>query len=365
MTTSRRSVPAAFAPFLSTHGIIIEPATTLSITFLAYGIYLTLFITSLFILAQRRRNRSSPSSSQYSPKAHLTQIILLFVVTTIADGIYVVETARDMLVSFDVFKNASYSDYREKIRGGGSRVVLQIVFIVSVVILNAIVDLILISRCYSIWGNSKRVAIPLIIVSGLINLAGIVAVPFFGLDSSSWPYSSRWNEQVATPLIMTFFLANLIFNLVLTILTAGRIWWIGREVESLLGRAVHEKYSTVIAILLESGIIYPLAQLLNVVFVSAFQPNYKMPFNALPIVVTAASIAPTLLTVRVALGQSVESVDAMMVETNLRFEDGNHVRSVVDRSSRPVALTLMDEGRSIIFGGGRMSKDTEIRSQRS
>ncbi|KAJ8073122.1 hypothetical protein PM082_019990 [Marasmius tenuissimus] len=356
MIASRGPVPAVFEPYLSTQGIITQPAATLSVACLAYGTYLTLFLTSLFVLTQRRRNSCPSASSLYSPKVHLTQTILLFVVTTIADGIYAVETGREMLISFDVFKNASYDEYRERMRGGGSRVVIQVVFIVSAVILNTTVDLILISRCYSIWNKSKRVAVPLIVVSAIVNLIGITAIPFIGLDSSSWPHPSKWNEQAATPLIMTFFMANLIFNLMLTLLTAGRIWWIGREAELLLGPAVYKRYNTVIAIILESGIIYPLAQLLNVVFSFAYQPPH-MPFNPLPIVITAAGIAPTLVTVRVALGQSVESVEAMEVETSIRFEEaGSHVRSTVD-SSRPVELTLNEE-KNIGSSRGRTSQAT-------
>ncbi|KAJ8073103.1 hypothetical protein PM082_019971 [Marasmius tenuissimus] len=352
MVVSRGSIPVAFEPVLSTQAIIIQPTATLSVAFLAYGTYLTLFLTSLFILARKRRN---------SPKAH-TQIILLFVVTTIADGVYVVQTARTMLISFDVFKNTSYDDYRERMRGGGTGVALQIIFVVSTVMLNVIVDLILISRCYSIWNYSKRVAIPLIVVSGLVNLIGITAVPFYVLSSGSgtWPQVSKWNEKGAAPLVITFFFSSLIFNLVLTLLTAGRIWRISREVGPLLGRTVHSKYNTVIAMILESGIIYPLSQLLGLVFVFAFRSPLRYPFNPLPIVVTAAGIAPTLLTVRVALGQSMEGVDSMVVEESIRFEERSRVRSVVD-SSGPVTATLTDEERTIASSSTRMSKDTESR----
>ncbi|KAK1223290.1 hypothetical protein PQX77_013828 [Marasmius sp. AFHP31] len=125
MIVSRGPIPAAFEPYLSTQGIITQPAATLSVTCLAYGTYLTLFLTSLYVLAQRRRNLCPSSSSLYSPKVHLTQTILLFVATTIADGIYAVETGREMLISFDVFKNASYGEYLARMRGGGSRVVIQ------------------------------------------------------------------------------------------------------------------------------------------------------------------------------------------------------------------------------------------------
>ncbi|KAK1231958.1 hypothetical protein PQX77_004908 [Marasmius sp. AFHP31] len=269
-----------------------------------------------------------------------------------------------MLISFDVFKNASYDDYGERMRGGGAGVALQIIFVVSTVMLNAIVDLILISRCYSIWNNSKRVAIPLIVVSSLVNLIGITSVPFYVLDSSAWPYVSRWNEKGAAPLVITFFSSSLIFNLILTLLTAGRIWQIGREVGSLLGSTVHKQYNTVIAILLESGIIYPLAQLLGLVFVFAFRSPGRYPFNPLPLVVTAAGIAPTLLTIRVAMGQSVESVDSMVIEESIRFQDRSHVCSVVDSSS-PVTPTLNDEEGSVASSSRRMYKDMDSGSRRS
>ncbi|KAL0566900.1 hypothetical protein V5O48_015094 [Marasmius crinis-equi] len=124
-------------------------------------------------------------------------------------------------------------------------------------------------------------------------------------------------------------------------MTAGRIWWINREAQLvLLDRSVVKKYNTAVAIILESGAIYPIAQILNIGFIFAFQPPRVMPFNPLPIVVTAASIAPTLVIVRVALGQSVESVDGM-VETQMRFEAAERsAAEITFTSSPPVALDL-------------------------
>ncbi|KAJ7190175.1 hypothetical protein GGX14DRAFT_483653 [Mycena pura] len=51
---------------------------------------------------------------------------------------------------------------------------------------------------------------------------------------------------------MTFFT-----NVLAASLAAGRIWWICRRASYFLNRSAHRKYSDLIAILLESGLIYP------------------------------------------------------------------------------------------------------------
>ncbi|KAL0567518.1 hypothetical protein V5O48_014475 [Marasmius crinis-equi] len=320
------SLPPALQQALSTESIVIQPAATLSITFLFYGIYLTLFLLSVYILLSKRR---AATRSAYPSSVHLLQTISLFVVTTIANTSFIAGCVWNLLLSNRVLETSRYEEYAQAMSGPWATTI-RITFLVSTVLLNVIVDFILIKRCYLIWNSSKRVAYPLIFASVLLNLTGLAGIPFYGLGSLTWPSSSKWNRR-SSPLILTFFLAGLLFNLVLTFMTAGRIWWISREAQLiLLGRSVVKKYNTAVAIILESGAIFPVAQILNIVFILAFQPPRVMPFNPLPIVVTAASIAPTLVIVRVALGQSVEGV-GVMVETQMKFE-------AVERN--PVSLDL-------------------------
>ncbi|KAJ7877923.1 hypothetical protein B0H14DRAFT_2712101, partial [Mycena olivaceomarginata] len=58
-------------------------------------------------------------------------------------------------------------------------------------------------------------------------------------------------------------------NIVLTCLTAGRIWYIRREVQTLTGwRAFRKRYNTASAIILESGVLYILHVIIYVISTS-------------------------------------------------------------------------------------------------
>ncbi|KAJ8089724.1 hypothetical protein PM082_014992 [Marasmius tenuissimus] len=56
-------------------------------------------------------------------------------------------------------------------------------------------------------------------------------------------------------------LASLSFNGFVTILTSGRIWRVSRDARETMGEDVKKRYGTVVAIILESGMLYPTVQL--------------------------------------------------------------------------------------------------------
>ncbi|KAK7040904.1 hypothetical protein VNI00_009500 [Paramarasmius palmivorus] len=87
-------------------------------------------------------------------------------------------------------------------------------------------------------------------------------------------------------------------NSILAFLTAGRIWWIHRQ------RWARSNG------FLESGILYPLFQVVNLVNVNFNIRAYPhpMPFDWTPIAVLSAGFAPTLVMVRAKLGKKVESL---------------------------------------------------------
>ncbi|KAJ8076055.1 hypothetical protein PM082_022038 [Marasmius tenuissimus] len=60
-------------------------------------------------------------------------------------------------------------------------------------------------------------------------------------------------------------LAGLTFNILLTILTAGRIWHVSRAACETMGQDVRRWYATIITIILESGLLYPMIQLVRTI----------------------------------------------------------------------------------------------------
>ncbi|KAJ6505512.1 hypothetical protein C8R45DRAFT_972926 [Mycena sanguinolenta] len=103
---------------------------------------------------------------------------------------------------------------------------------------------------------------------------------------------------------------GLVANIVLMILTAGRLWWMSRaSAHAHLPTTIKNRYSTTISIILESGAIYCLcAGMLAVSVMSNSTGTFYLVMEG--IAFQAVNIAPTLTVVRVGLGHNVlDSVD--------------------------------------------------------
>ncbi|KAF9562094.1 hypothetical protein CPC08DRAFT_592671, partial [Agrocybe pediades] len=156
---------------------------------------------------------------------------------------------------------------------------------------NVIADSLLLYRCYVVWEFSK-----LVIVGPLILLvAGAVCGYVFEGSSSSL------FDKAFVYLIMTF-----ILNVVLTGLTAGRIWWLARKARSVLGTGLLQRYNATITILIESGLVYSVYIILNLAMNKAAIANVILDAGLIQVV----GIMPTLIIVQVGLGRAVHDIEA-------------------------------------------------------
>ncbi|KIK64625.1 hypothetical protein GYMLUDRAFT_101465, partial [Collybiopsis luxurians FD-317 M1] len=88
-----------------------------------------------------------------------------------------------------------------------------------------------------------------------------------------------------TNYILSFYYANAGVNSVLTLLIAGRIWWMARQNRLELGsqnQFLNNEYKAIISILLESGILYPISLIAHVV-VEGNTDKISMPINLTPV----------------------------------------------------------------------------------
>ncbi|KAF9255880.1 hypothetical protein L218DRAFT_1029402 [Marasmius fiardii PR-910] len=260
------SIPTDLESSFSKGRVVSAPMINFGALLFAYGMYYTSFFLALYVLLTRRCN-NSPGMLQNTNQAHIVQIVSLFVVTTIGIFAFATTLLRDSMVTFDVLKEGDFEHYEERLRGIGLRLAIQIVSLVSVVVLNVIVDFILIKRCYVIWGSNKCVLYPLVICSAVVN--------------------SEW-YGVGEALITSFFLSNLLLNMASTLMTAGRIWCISRTARMMMGKSTHKRYKTIVAIIVESGMIYPIVQIANVVYIFTHRSAPVMTLPTLPGVLTAA-----------------------------------------------------------------------------
>ncbi|TFK23337.1 hypothetical protein FA15DRAFT_670616 [Coprinopsis marcescibilis] len=174
---------------------------------------------------------------------------------------------------------------------------------------NLIGALLLIARFYVVWGQKK-------------GMAGLVLV--FVLIATGFGYSSRIRDtESLRKTAPVYFLVTLVLNVALTFLTAGRIWWISRNVRDVVGRRGRDQYRVTSAIIVESGLLYSVSMILTMGLSST--PWVQL---AAAIMMRMVSITPVLMVVQIAIGHATRTKASM--DKTADIENGaNHTRTVV------------------------------------
>jgi len=237
-----------------------------------YGIYATLFVICIRILLRNKRA---------TQKVLLACAIMMFTLATV-DVILELCFLFWFVVKQDTI---SQRDLHFK----------YLIYITS----NIIADGLVIYRCHAAWNNSKRVIlIPCFLLFG----GSACGYAYVGLSKQGYRFRD---------ILVAFLFTTVALNLMVTMLMAGRIWWIARKARSILGPRLSSKYNTMIAIIVESGIIYSIYVVLDVVY-----PDLVLDAGLAQIV----GIVPTLIIVQIGLGRDAHDVDttASMVRSDAR-----------------------------------------------
>ncbi|KAJ7708081.1 hypothetical protein B0H17DRAFT_1031665 [Mycena rosella] len=245
-------------------------------TLVVYGIYLNLFILSLYTLA-RRKTRGRNVLLVASCAMVLLGTVQAVVRFSIAAE--VVQLSRQL-----VHEGHKFPPSPEWVGAYPALIRMQnVVFSFN----NLVTDALFLYRCYVIWGSQLKI----IILPGVFTLStfATACMSTFSIKSES-----------RTPYIIA-----LVTNLVLMALTAGRIWWIRREAfHAGLDDTIRSRYRTAIAIILESGALYSVCAILLAVTWSIESPMaYDITFG---FSLQALNIVPTLTIVRIGLGHTID-----------------------------------------------------------
>ncbi|KAJ7701715.1 hypothetical protein B0H16DRAFT_1640372 [Mycena metata] len=252
-----------------------------------YGINVVLFCFCARTLYRcRLRNR----------RALFMAVSAIFILCTIHWALQLVNAA-ELMVVLEAMAQAVKASHKEVANRANRANQLNIVMGAVYVLTNLIADSIFIYRCYCIWNFRKRIIVVpsvLLVACGCLGFASVIACGMEG-------YSEFLFTTVFFPLSVIF---SVLTNVLLMALTAGRIWWIGRGARAIMGPSVVKQYRTVIAMILESGALYCTPGLMYLAFFIARPPSTQVIFAALAQIV---GIAPTIIVVRVGLGNSVDS----------------------------------------------------------
>ncbi|KAJ7770336.1 hypothetical protein B0H14DRAFT_349761 [Mycena olivaceomarginata] len=229
-----------------------------------YGIYLVLFCICIYVLLNRPRN---PRNTIL-----LVTAIALFTLATVQAVINLVLGAAeidDIDLPYDQLVDAN-----------------SVVYVVN----NFIADGLVIYRCYVVWNNNILVTI----LPTLMLIAATVLGIIVSLDLNLTAYP--------------FFALSLATNVLVTILTAGRIWWICRRSRGAYSKTAEQRrYVSAVAILVESGMLYSATVLTYLIVVSIPRVSI-LEEPILQALIQIMGIAPTLIIVRAGMNLKGEEM---------------------------------------------------------
>ncbi|KAJ6529449.1 hypothetical protein DFH09DRAFT_1185129 [Mycena vulgaris] len=273
-----------------------------STVLLLYALYVILFVFSIHTL-----NKRAPAVSRFL----IGTAWAMFLLGTCGTVIVIVSTAISMRMVYLLVQGSSAESARLLYLYQSLALTQDIVLAIN----NLVTDSLLLYRCYVIWGSRKRILlVPGILILATMILGFISGLGYYRLISLAVDIDPRVPFTMATTT-----------NILLMCLTAGRIWYIGRQAQTVTGQRFRQRYDTAVAIILESGLLYCLCAIIYVISASLNSGSASaMIFNGvawglfqLGVVSCFSNIVPTLILVRVGLGRSTENTTPFTAERNI------------------------------------------------
>ncbi|KAI3615189.1 hypothetical protein WG66_003427 [Moniliophthora roreri] len=328
---------------------VIMPISSLSVMYFVYGLYTTLFIS--YIRTLRWHSKRTEAKSSY-----LLPTIILFILTTLVN---IGQTIYQSLYLYTTFNAIKTKNFEPLNRNHPRKTLCFASTAICAVLLKCCDCRLHTCRCQfaSIEPDNKGT---IFLDSSLLGDLGLSKADCTSsCRDIDWHQCSQVVGMVGSIVIFTEYRsavinrenpANLghvlygghlamsvIVNISITTLTAGRIWWMCRQ-----SHGNERFYKSVLGIVIESGLIYPISTLVHVIIRQAI--SYRdIPFEFSCISYQTAGIAPTLIAVRVQLGKTVENTmhdQAVVSEINFSsypplsdFSTSDNIRNQVPVNS--------------------------------
>ncbi|KAL0575613.1 hypothetical protein V5O48_006360 [Marasmius crinis-equi] len=322
-----------------------------------YGLYVLIFSLCMRALLRRKEFQELKNRNLF-----LIWTVTLFTIVTVSNVIVTWSLVRQAIIDFVATRTQEYMElldylHHDKFKTAHTSVTTTLAVLINLVAESMLAS-VFIHRCYIIWNFKRRIAYPLAFMSVALNVFGLIisAISMTGLSNTSDPRKKALFVR-STTILNGYRLASLGLNFLITLLTAGRIWVISRQARALMGREIDRRYKTIIAILLESGIMYPLATLLWVILEFVVDPESKgiVPIDTSVDITQFAGIAPTLVIVRAAYGRTIDNVDQAI--STLRFGEGE----ATSRSRHPTDFRTLDlDGHEDTPDASRVEKRSAV-----
>ncbi|KAE9402510.1 hypothetical protein BT96DRAFT_548295 [Gymnopus androsaceus JB14] len=270
---------------------------------ICYGAYTVLFGIAVWILP---RKFHIPSIKKFIFPA----IIALFVLATIN-------------VAYDLVGEAYAIIYTIPVVERSWMIAGQSIDTITFVFADLLGDLVLLYRVYAVWGFRKRVFFPMLLLIGSIKVLSILNAIALIHQLFKIPQTGFFGNFIpglleGSSLEWVFEIVNAISNMLMTLMIAGRVWWLSRSLRKELPSGAHPShwYRRTLAVVTESGVIYPVYLTIEAILSLQFNiPNYVGMGSVI------VGLAPTLIAVRMGLGSALDdqSLRASILQSRLLF----------------------------------------------
>ncbi|KAI5117637.1 hypothetical protein M0805_008444 [Coniferiporia weirii] len=212
-------------------------------------------------------------------------------------------------------------------------------------------DCVITWRCYVIWaGDLRVVGLPILMIIGT-TIAGYGSIGQYFLPKPSLKTAEAWGTAM--------FAVSLATNIIVTLMSAGRIWYLTRPRRTVLG-STDSRYRTIVLLLIESGAVIAAAKITEFVLfkqspgtANGNHPLYVI-FEMMPQI---TGMMPTLIIAIVNAGLTSTGVYVSNASSSTMRTPGAESGHIVFRVRR----SLADFGRTT---GGATGVSTDVRASR-
>ncbi|KAF5357333.1 hypothetical protein D9758_005827 [Tetrapyrgos nigripes] len=326
---------------------LLAPIISLTLAAAIFGFYVLLFGLSTYFLCKNKQI--------VRRRLHLTWTTFLFLISTFGALINASSGIMDAVVMYTAVSTQDFTQFIKHSSSDRTQEIISGLTYSTLIAVNLVADAVLINRCYLVWGRKISVIVLPILAAFGVNSIGLMADI---MTTQGQNDTSEANFQLFLTGInyrLTFYYANAVVNFVVTMLIAGRIWWVGRRTmrySTYWGRIINDKYKAIFAISyifhsplsfsgllrhfirLECGVIYPISLVAHAA-VEGNVDKISIPVNLTPTVIQLAGVVPTLILVTVFLGKSISEklLDLQNIETTLQNNGLQALESVGSTTS--------------------------------
>ncbi|KIK56262.1 hypothetical protein GYMLUDRAFT_87349 [Collybiopsis luxurians FD-317 M1] len=278
---------------------VLGPIISFSLAIALFGFYVLVFGLSCYLLYKNHNIGRR--------KLHLTWTISLFFISSLGGLINASSGLDDLVQIYTTLLTQDPTPLLKFVQKSERETVMVGLAYTCMILANVIADSVLIHRMFLVWGSNVKIIVLPILASLVLNTEGLAATIMRTKGFSNTAIDANFAlELKGENYHLGFYYANAALNLLFTLMIAGRIWWMGVRTSRSFSqdRSINKKYKQIIAVLIECGIIYPIALIAHAA-IEGSQDTIAIPVNLTATVIEIAGIAPTLIILHTCLGRSI------------------------------------------------------------